>query len=347
MSVPTFREVLGQSAAIDTLTRAYAADRLPHGLLFAGPVGVGKALTARALGTLFLCEKPRGTEPCARCESCTLMGAGTHPDFHSVYRQLIRLEKDTAKARDLTIDVVRDYLVAPANLKATMNRGKVFVVEEADLMNAAAQNSMLKTLEEPAGRTLIVLLTDQPNALLQTIRSRCQWIAFAALGREMVQEQLVSRGVDPGTAAEAAELSEGSLGLALRWIEDEVVPAARDLHGQMAQLAEGRPAGGGGGSLEAWFKQAADGYAKRQLDRDPLASKDQATREGLGLYLRLAALYFRRQLTGDHDADRLDRLCSAIESLNRTENHLDANVNIPLAFQQLSIALHRDLGAAR
>src|SRR5690242_18748355 len=212
MSVPSFDNVLGQEAAVATLSRAYAADRLPHGLLFAGPTGVGKALTARALGTLFLCGAVKGTSPCGKCESCTLMAAGTHPDFHSVYRQLIRLEKDTAKARDLTIDVIRDYLVAPANLKAVMNRGKVFVVEEADLMNAAAQNSMLKTLEEPAGRTLIILLTDQPNALLPTIRSRCQLISFATLDSELVCDQLARRGVDPQTAAGAADLSEGSLG---------------------------------------------------------------------------------------------------------------------------------------
>jgi DNA polymerase-3 subunit delta' len=347
MSLPTFRDVFGQDSALDTLRRAYLADRLPHGLLFAGPIGVGKALTARALGTLFLCERPQpgAAEPCGRCESCTLMAAGTHPDFHPVYRQLIRLEKDTSKARDLTIDVIRDYLVAPANLKAVMNRGKVFVVEEADLMNAAAQNSMLKTLEEPAGRTLIILLTDQPNALLPTIRSRCQLIAFASLGQGVVRDQLAGRGIDPQEAADAADLSEGSLGLALRWIEDGVVPAARDLHGHMRAMAEGRMPGA---SLEAWFKAAADEYAKRQLDRDPLASKDQATREGLGLYLRLAALYFRRQLaSGAHDAEALDRLCSAIEDLNRTETYLDANVNTALAFQQLSIALQRDLGVTR
>jgi DNA polymerase-3 subunit delta' len=98
MSLPTFRDVFGQDSALDTLRRAYLADRLPHGLLFAGPIGVGKALTARALGTLFLCERPQpgAAEPCGRCESCTLMAAGTHPDFHPVYRQLIRLEKDTS-----------------------------------------------------------------------------------------------------------------------------------------------------------------------------------------------------------------------------------------------------------
>lgn len=342
MPVPSFSNILGQSAALSILQRAYATDRLPHGLLFAGPVGVGKSLTARALAALFLCAKPVGTTPCGQCESCTLMAAGTHPDFHLVYRQLIRLEKDTAKARDLPIAVIRDYLVAPANLKSALNHGKVFVVEESDLMNPQAQNAMLKTLEEPIGPTLIILLTDQPNSLLPTIRSRCQLITFSPLDPALVRDQLVQRGIDPATAADASDLSEGSLGLALRWIEDGVVPAARDLHAQLASMIQRHPPAA---SLESWFKQAADDYAKRQLDRDPLASKDQATREGLSLYLRLAGLFFRRELAADADPDRLDRLCSAIESLTQTETCLDANVNIPLAFQQLALTLRRDLCA--
>jgi DNA polymerase-3 subunit delta' len=344
MPLPTFTQVLGQPLAIDTLRRAYASDRLPHGLLFAGPIGVGKNLTARALATLFLCEKPNPAtaSPCGSCDSCTLMAAGNHPDYHSVYRHLIRLTKDTNKAKELSIDVVRQYLVAPANLKASMNRGKVFVVEEADLMNAAAQNSMLKTLEEPAARTLIILLTDQPNALLPTIRSRCQLIPFAPLDTALVAQQLAARGIDPQTAADAADLAEGSIGQALKWVEDGVVDAARDLRTHMTSLLQGHPPAA---SLEAWFKSAADAYAVKQLDRDELASKDQATREGLSLYLRLAALFFRRELSANHDEGTLDRLCSAIESLNRTETLLDANVNIPLAFQQLSLTLQQHLVA--
>src|SRR5687768_2913493 len=138
--MPTLKDILGQETAIETIVRAYESDRLPHGLIFAGPVGVGKATTARALATLFLCEKPKGAEPCGKCESCTLMAGEpepTHPDFHVVYRQLIRLEKEKSKAIELSVDVIRDYLVGPANLKPMMNHGKVFVVEEAELMNAA------------------------------------------------------------------------------------------------------------------------------------------------------------------------------------------------------------------
>src|SRR5688572_31040044 len=228
----TFEDILGQENAIETISRAYESERLPHGLIFAGPVGVGKATTARALATLFLCEKPKGAEPCGKCASCALMSAEpepTPPDYHVVYRQLIRLEKEKSKAIELSVDVVRDFLVEPANMKASMNRGKVFVVEEAELMNPQAQNAMLKTLEEPAGRTLIVLLTDQPHALLPTIRSRCQLVRFAPLDTKLVQRELEKRGIDKGAAAAAAALTEGSLGLALKWVQDGVVSSAGEL----------------------------------------------------------------------------------------------------------------------
>src|SRR3954454_11202938 len=113
----SFDDILGQDAAIEWLQRAYESDRLPHGLIFAGPAGVGKGTTAAALGALFLCEKPRAEGACGRCDSCRVFDAGSHPDYHLVYRQLVRLEKDTAKARDLAADVIRDHLVGPANRK--------------------------------------------------------------------------------------------------------------------------------------------------------------------------------------------------------------------------------------
>ena len=334
----TLQDIFGQDRAIETITRAYESDRLPHGLIFAGPIGVGKGTTARALATLFLCGKPEGTQACGTCQSCVLMDAGNHPDFHVVYRQLVRLEKEKSKAIDLSVDVIRDYLVEPASRKPSMNRGKVFVVEESELMNAAAQNSMLKTLEEPAGRALIILLTDQPNALLQTIRSRCQVVRFAPLDAKTVQRELEKRKIDKATAQEAAQLAEGSLGVALKWIEDGVVASSRDLLKQIDGLLAGRaPA-----DLADWFKKAADAYAEKQLERDKLASKDQATREGLSLYLKLAATRFRHRLAEGGNADALERACVAIDAIVRAEQYLDSNVNVALTFQQLATTLARE-----
>src|SRR5688572_17361168 len=142
-----FSDILGQDDAIDTLRRAYKADRLPHGLIFAGPTGVGKGTTAKALAALFLCEKPlKSAEPCGKCDSCRLIGAGTHPDYHLIYKELIRVHDKTGKSKGITlsIDVIRPELIDPANRKPNMGVGKVFVIEQAELMQPAAQNSMLK-----------------------------------------------------------------------------------------------------------------------------------------------------------------------------------------------------------
>src|SRR5262245_52588128 len=103
-----FDQILGQRGALDAIAAAVRSERLAHGLIFAGPAGVGKATTARALGALFLCEKPKDISPCGKCESCRAMGAEVHPDFHVVHRKLVRLLKTDSKARDLAADVVRE-----------------------------------------------------------------------------------------------------------------------------------------------------------------------------------------------------------------------------------------------
>jgi DNA polymerase-3 subunit delta' len=335
-SLTSFDDILGQTAAIEALTSAYKVDRLPHGLIFAGPQGVGKGTTARALGALFLCEKPKGLEPCGKCQSCTAFAAGNHPDFHVIYRQLARLEKEERKARDITADVIREFLISKAANKSVVGIGKVFVIEEADLMNTTAQNALLKTLEEPAGRTLIILLTDQPDSMLPTIRSRCRLIQFAQLDEKLVRDQLVKRGFDKESASRAASYSEGSLGLAIHWLEDGVIDRATELTQRLGKIL----AGGGVAELPEFLKTSAEAYAAKQLERDERASKDQLTREGMVLYLRLVAQFFRRRMVQiEDDPDQLERACAAIDAVVRAEGYVESNVNIPLVLQQFAVAL--------
>ncbi len=335
MALVTFSDILGQTAAVEWLRGAMAADRLPHGLVFAGPVGVGKATTAAALAAAVLCPRTSDAKPCGQCDSCRLMAVQSHPDYHRVYRQLVRIDKKDAKARDLPVSVIRDYLVGPVNLKPSLGHGKVFIVEEADLMNPSAQNSMLKTLEEPIGRTAIILITEQPFALLPTIRSRCQLLRFAALPEPVVAGELTRRGLTPARAAQAADIAAGSLGLALRWHEDGVIDAAIELRRRIEQLIGGQPPDG----MPEWMRKAADDYAGKQLERDPLASEDQARREGLGLYLRIAAGVFRAHLANSDDPQLLEALCDGIDAAARAEEYLDANVGLALVLQQWTAAL--------
>lgn len=339
MPLPTLQSILGQDSAITWLQQAYRTDRLPHGLIFGGPAGVGKGTTARALAALHLCLAPNGTAPCGTCDSCRVLAADNHPDFAVVHRKLIRQipDKEDLKATLVVVDVIREFLVRPASLKPALGRGRVFIVEEAELMNAAAQNSLLKTLEEPHPRTLIVLITDHPESLLPTIRSRTQLVRFQALDPALVARELTNRGIDKATAQLAAELSDGSIGTSLTWIEDGVVANAQQLLRQLDDLLAGRPVEG----LADWFKGAAEAYAKRQADLDPKTSADHAKRQGLSLYLRLAAQRFRGVLRDAGDAREFDQACTAIEAIARADDYLEGNVNIPIIFQQLALTLTR------
>jgi DNA polymerase-3 subunit delta' len=333
----SFDDIFSQDAAVDFLRRAYLSERLPHGLIFAGPVGVGKATTARALGALLLCEKPKDTKPCGKCASCIAFQANTHPDYHLVTKELIRYHDKTGKSKgiDLSIHVLRPELIEPAGRKPVMGRAKVFVIEQAELMNPQAQNALLKTLEEPHGRTAIILITDSPGWLLPTIRSRCQLLRFASLPEDVVRKQLESQGIDRATAQQAATLTHGSLGVALKWIEDGVIDPATDLAKQIDAAFEGKPPA----DLPAFLKNAAEAYAKKQLERDELASKDQATREALNLYFMIAADRARQRLATQDQPGALERTCAVIDSIARAENYLDSNVNTALVLQQLAVAL--------
>jgi DNA polymerase-3 subunit delta' len=304
-------------------------------MIFAGPAGVGKATTAAALAAVLLCDAPRGDEACGSCPSCVAMQAQSHPDYHRIYKELIRLAYKERKAIELGIEVVRQYLVEPAARTAVRGRGKIFVIEQAELMSTAAQNATLKTLEEPSGQTCIILLTDQPGLLLPTIRSRCQTVQFAPLDEAMVKQELAKRGIDAAAAADAAAMSEGSLGRALQWAQDDVVAAGRELAERLDQLT----ASGAAGDLGEWLRRRADEYAERQLKRDPLGSKDQGLREGLAVYLRMAAGHFRGVLRQSGAAATQQRACAAIDAVARAEQNLDANVSVALSLQQLAVAL--------
>lgn len=328
------RDILGQDHAVGQLRTAWLAQRLPHGLIFSGPTGVGKGTAAVALAAWFLCDHPQPDDACGRCPSCHLIASGTHPDYHLIYRQLIRLTKKDSKARDLSIDLIRSMLLDPASRKPLQGNGKVFVIEEAETMTRDAANSLLKTLEEPQGRTLIILLTDQPHALLPTIRSRCQAIPFAALPQELVVAKLIERGIDPSIAVAAAEMTSGSLGLALRWAEDGIVARAKPLHDSLAAILAGRAVNG----LPAFLADAALAQVAREEERDPDISKDQAKREAVVLYLRLAADYLRLRFADTAPALQL-RICRMIDDIAQSQRYVEGNVNVDLVLEQLGNCL--------
>lgn len=332
MSVhPAFSKIVGQDRALDFLLRALKADRLPHGLMFVGPEGVGRFKTALALSSIFLAENPDDSESIDKTSK--QVSAQTHPDFHLVTRSLVReLEgKKENKAIALSVDVIREFLVAPASKKSFTGRGKVFVVDEADTMNSQAQNAMLKTLEEPAGRTLIILLTEQPNALLPTIRSRSQLVQFNRLKNEEAIEIVKREGIEPSIAKLAVELAEGSPGRAIRYARDGVALASKQLFSLLDSNDLNRA-----DSLAEFLKASSESLAEKRLERDPRGSKDGFTRDAVITYLTLASNHLRRKIGSTEDDEQL---CTRIDAIRQAENYLDGNVNLSLIVRQIGMRL--------
>ena len=202
----TFGDVIGHGAQIKVLGRFVDGQHLAHALLFSGPPGVGKRRIADALAANLLCES-KGDDACGHCPACRQFAAGSHPDFFFVDLPKDKREIPIEKARELT-----QFL----RLQAARGERKIAVIDDAHLLNLAAQNALLKALEEPPRGSLVILIAHNSDALLPTIRSRCQRVLFASLSDAEVAAILQRNGVPAAEAETLAAKAEGSPGRALR-----------------------------------------------------------------------------------------------------------------------------------
>lgn len=184
--------------------------RMPHALLFAGPEEIGKQAFAEHLANYMVCRK-KGIHPCGGCKDCLLFQAGTHPDVMHV------MPED--KHRQIRIQQVRnivDFLACRSN----QGGYRVVIVCPAEDMNMYAANALLKSLEEPGDNTLIVLVSQRPESLLPTIRSRCQQVSFSLPPSLLAMEWLNDRLSDRESAASALMMAQGRPLAALRYVRD-------------------------------------------------------------------------------------------------------------------------------
>ncbi|HED18802.1 MAG TPA: DNA polymerase III subunit delta' [Gammaproteobacteria bacterium] len=184
------------------LGQARVQGRLPHALLIKGQDGVGKRVLAEQLAAALICEKPdSGGYPCGHCQSCGWLQAGTHPD-------LLRVTPEEA-GKAIKIDQIR-ALNAALVMTSHAGRYKVAIIQPADAMNRNAANALLKTLEEPAANTLLLLLTAAAGRLPATIRSRCQQLAVELPDTDSAQRWLVSEGVDADNSVLYLKMAHGA-----------------------------------------------------------------------------------------------------------------------------------------
>lgn len=193
--------VVGHESQRRFLAKLLKQAKVPHALLFCGPTGVGKRLVAEEVTRSLFCEES-AYGGCGSCQSCKLDASGNLPDHHFV---------DCSDKDNWNVDALRDLLYS-LSLTSFGGKARVVVINDADLLSSAAQNILLKSLEEPRPNTFFTLISSSPSRLLPTIRSRCQLWHFQTLGEHEIKRILDKLDIDQADRiADLARIADGSL----------------------------------------------------------------------------------------------------------------------------------------
>jgi len=325
----------GHDDVVERFRRAIVRRRLASSFLFAGPAGVGKRTFALKLAQAMLCQtRPEeAMDPCGECPSCAQVSAGTHPDLDVVAKP----EDKSFIPLDLLIGERehrrREGLCHNIGLKPYLGGRKIAVIDDADYLNAEGANALLKTLEEPPPRSVLILIGTTPAKQLPTIRSRCQLVRFRPLPIEAVAELLVSKELvtDRTEAGRLAQYSEGSIQRALELADPELWSFRNTLYERLcepqldsvrlAQTVAGfvDEAGKEAPARRARFRQLAGFAAEfyRQLLHAQCGTDLSADRE---LQDRVQRAVERGAADREATAARLDRCLDVAAQIDRNAN---------------------------
>ncbi|MBL1218453.1 MAG: AAA family ATPase [Planctomycetes bacterium] len=358
-----FERILGHVQAIESLRAALRADRIHHAWIFHGPVGIGKYTTALAFAAGLLDPDaqinlagevdidPDGT-------TAQLVRSGQHPDLHIISKELARFSEHAPtrdrKQTNIPIQVVRQFVVAPAARTghgrsadtSSARATKVFIIDEAEMLDGRAQDTLLKTLEEPAPGTVLILVTSREHELSPTIRSRCRRLAFHPLTEPELDQW--RDGLTDGLATDLTDhqwddlkrIGRGSPGLVQTMMAGGMLGWLETIRSILAQLDDGRLPADAGPALAAHIEE----FAQATVKQNKQASKDAANRHGVSLLFTMMAEEFRVRLAqslagSTNDPRAAMQVIRWIEYIELAQQQLSDNVNLKLVLDNLVIQL--------
>ena len=202
-----FSDIVGHNQIIEHLKNAIQMEKVSHAYIFNGENNSGKMMLAEAFATALQCEE-HGTEGCMNCRSCRQAKEHNQPDIIYVTHE---------KPNLISVDDIRHQLNNDIVIKPYSSKYKIYIVDEAEKMNAQAQNALLKTIEEPPAYGIILLLTTNADAFLPTILSRCITLNLKSVQEEMIKKHLMQKHQIPDYQAEVcAAFAQGNVGKAIQ-----------------------------------------------------------------------------------------------------------------------------------
>lgn len=319
-----WQNIIGNSQAITQLQKLLAEGTMPHALLFVGPEGIGKFLVATIIAAALFCEGQQ--KPCGKCQSCLHLSAKNHPDLFTV-------EPD---GQTIKIEQVRN-LQSNIALAPYMANKRVVIIDKADSMTVQSANSLLKTLEEPTGDIVFILIAASRQKLLDTILSRCRIVDFRPISSEVLAQALEKREIEPVQARVIARLAEGSFGKALRLLEEDGLAIRNRASAVVKQLTDS--------DMEFVWRESS---ALSELDRaklfEVLLDLNLLFRDILVMHSdENSNLIYNIDIVAELRLQMpnwsIRRLMLAMREIVNTEQMLKANVNAKLAMEQLFIKL--------
>ncbi len=326
--MPGFDDILGHDAVKRHFQKAIQVRKVSHAYILAGEAGMGKKSLANAFALTLLCENDQN-RPCMKCHSCRQVLSGNHPD-------LIRVSHE--KPQSIGVEDIRDQINDTVMIRPYNGSYKIYIVDEAEKMTVQAQNALLKTIEEPPGYAIILLLTANADALLPTILSRCVQLKLQPLRDSEVRDYLTEiRGVSEADARLYTAFARGNLGKAVRLAEsddfrylyDELVYLLKNVKNlDLSEMME---------KIRQWKDEELD--IDECLDfiqmwyRDALVFK---TSEETELLFFRKESEFIEQLSRETGYGGFEKI---LEAIDRTKLRLTANVNMELAMELLLLVI--------
>ena len=326
--MPGFEEIVGHKEIIRHLQNAIRLGKVSHAYIFSGETGCGKKLLATAFAMTMQCEQ-RGVDPCLTCSSCKKAMSKNHPDIINITHE---------KPNSIGIEDIRSQLIDDVAIKPYCSSYKIYIISEAEKLTLQAQNALLKTIEEPPAYAVILLLTNNMDALLPTITSRCVKLGLRPVKESMVKEYLMEKLHIPDYQAKMdASLAQGNIGKAKQLAQSE----------DFAQVAE---------NALRLLRRSGDMELYELVDAIKMLSADK---QNIYDYLDLFTMWFRdvllfkatREVDGlvfkDQFNDIKERagkssyegLETIIDAIEKARTRLHANVNFDLVMELLFLTI--------